>query len=563
MIGVVESAHLSGDKMKTIVLGLVAAVLAATVHAAAPEFTPDGFARHIRVLASDEFEGRAPASPGEKKSVDYIVRQFRAAGLQPGGDPLPGGRRAWTQQVPLGHFQFDGAVNTRVNLRGVVQDWTQGEQLSLRPSQVGMQRLVVDNAPIVFAGYGVKAPERNWDDFKGADLKGKVVLVLVNDPDFETGVGDFGGKAMTYYGRWTYKYEEAARQGALGFLVVHERRSAGYGWTTVKNSIEDVMDVVRANPREAHAPLEGWIQRDATAELLKAAGLDFETLKQQAQTREFRPVELPGVTFSTEFRTKAEQVVSHNVVGILPGKRHPREHVFYTAHWDHLGIGRPDASGDRTYHGAVDNASGVSALIEVARVLARGPRPDRSLVFMSTTAEEKALLGAEYYAMNPLYPLATTVAVLNMDGMNVFGRTRDMSAAGESPLTLLDDMIRIAKSHGLTYTPEQHPENGSYFRNDHFPFAKRGIPALTFGGGSMLESGGSGAADAAYLAYNRDKYHQPADKYDPAWDLRGMVQEMEVFRDLGLDLANSRRWPDWKPGAEFKAARDATRAMRP
>ena len=542
----------------------LACICAGATCALAQQVTPQeqAFHRHIRILASDEFEGRAPASPAEVKTVDYIVREFKAAGLRPGGDLLAGGRRAWTQKVPLRHATFASPVKVSVASGDWSQDWTQGEQVALRPTQTGDDRLAIDKAPIVFVGYGVKAPERNWDDFKGVDLKGKIALVLVNDPDFETGVGDFGGKAMTYYGRWSYKYEEAARQGALGFLVVHERPSAGYGWATVKNSNDDVMDIVRADPRAVHAPLEGWIQRDAAAALLQRAGLDYEALKKLAQSREFRPVDLVGVTMSADYRVKVEDVVTHNVVGALPGKQRPGEYVFYTAHWDHLGIGRPDAKGDRIYNGALDNATGVALLIELARTATRQSRTARSIVFMATTAEEKLLLGAEYYVTQPLYPLAKTAAVLNMDGMNIVGRTRDVSAAGESALTLLDDLKRVAKSQGLDYSPERHPENGSYFRNDHFPFARRGVPALTFSGGADLEVGGREAGEAWGQAYNRDKYHQPADEYDPAWDLRGMVQELRLFNALGRELANSRGWPEWKDGAEFKAARDASGALR-
>jgi len=549
--------------MRVSAFALCAAVSAVSpALAGAADFRPEAFARHIQVLASDEFEGRAPASPGEAKTIDYIVRQFKAAGLKPGGDIVRPGMRAWTQRVPLRHFTFGGPVQVSVTANGAREAWTQGEQLSLSPTQTGIDHLVIVNAPVVFVGYGVTAPERNWNDFKGYDLKGKVALVLVNDPDFETGVGDFGGKAMTYYGRWTYKFEEAARQGAIGFLVVHETHAAGYGWNTVKNSVEDVFDVVRANPKERHALLEGWIQRDAAAGLMQKAGLDFEALKKVAQTREFKPVELQGVTFSADVAIKVQDAASHNVVGIVPGTRHPRETILYTAHWDHLGIGRPDAKGDRIYNGAVDNASGVSMLIELARAFVKAPRPDRSVVFIATTGEEKGFLGTEYYVANPLYPLETTAADLNMDGMNVYGRTRNISAAGESPLTLVDDMIRVGAKHGMAYSPEAHPEYGSYFRNDHFPFAKVGVPALTFGGGTDLEKGGKAAGEAAYEAYKRDKYHQPADEYDPNWDLSGMAQEAEVFFDLGRELANSRVWPQWKAGAEFKAARDATQSQR-
>jgi Zn-dependent M28 family amino/carboxypeptidase len=550
--------------MKQALAFFAVATFAAAAAAAASDasFDTQRLADHIRVLSSDEFEGRGPATRAEQKTVDYISREFKAAGLQPGGDPRPHGARAWTQSVPLSRFSISGPVRIAVTSEGRTQQWTQGDQLIVRAAQTGDRRVDIRDAPVVFIGYGVAAPERRWDDFKGFDMHGKIGLVLVNDPDFETGVGDFGGKAMTYYGRWTYKYEEAARRGALGVLVIHERNPAGYGWATVKNSQDDVFDIIRKNPRAAHATLEGWIQREPAVALLKSAGLDFDALKLQAQTRDFRPVELKGVTLSAGFEVKADRIVTRNVIGVVPGRGHAGEHVMYTAHWDHLGIGRPDASGDRIYHGAVDNASGVSVLIELARAFAHGPRPDRSLVFMATTSEEKGLVGSEYYATNPVYPLATTVAVLNMDGMGVLGRARDVSAAGDSPLTLQDDLVRVAKAHGLALTPEAHPEYGSYFRNDHFPFAKHGVPALTMGLGRDLENGGREASEAAYQSYIRDKYHQPGDKFDPSWDLSGMVQEAELFHDFGAELANGREWPQWKEGAEFKAERDATRALR-
>jgi Zn-dependent M28 family amino/carboxypeptidase len=550
--------------MKKLLLCAAAGVLlAGSALAAEAQFTPQGFARHIQVLGSDAYEGRGPATPAETKTIDYIVNQFKAAGLKPGGDPLKAGGRAWTQNVPLARFRTEGPVKVSVTAGGETQTWTQGDQVAIRAAQTGIKHLSIKDAPVVFVGYGVKAPERNWDDFKGYDLKGKVALVLVNDPDFETGKGDFGGKAMTYYGRWTYKYEEAARQGALGFLVIHETAPASYGWATVKNSnTNEIFDIIRKDPSAVHAPLEGWIQREPTVELFKKAGLDFEALKKVAQTRDFKPVELKGVRFSTDYDIDAQKVVSHNVLGVLPGKGHPNERVFYTAHWDHLGIGEPDARGDRIYNGALDNASGVSALIELARAFAKAPRTDRTVVFMSVTAEEKGLLGTEYYAANPLYPLATTVADLNMDGMDVVGPTKDVTASGDAPLTLQDDMIAVAKQHGYYFSPDPRPEAGHFYRSDHFPFALRGVPALSFGAGDDLVKGGKAAGRAAADAYTKDRYHQPADEYDPKWDLTGMVKEVGVFYDLGRRLADSREWPEWKPGAEFKAARDKTRAQR-
>lgn len=549
--------------MKKLLLGAAAlSVLAALPAYAADPVDARRMAQDIKILSSDAFEGRGPATEGEKKTVAYISEQMKAAGLQPGGD-LKGGARAWTQDVPLARFTTKGPVNVSVKAGGETQAWTQGEQIAIRAAQTGIDRLTVKDAPVVFVGYGVTAPEKKWDDFKGHDLKGKVALVLVNDPDFETGEGDFGGKAMTYYGRWTYKYEEAARQGAVGFLVIHEREPASYGWATVKNSnTNEIFDVIRKNPSEAHAPLEGWVQRDNAVDLFRKAGLDFEALKKQAQTRDFRPVELRGVTFSTDYAVDAQKVVSKNVVGVLPGKTRPEERVFYTAHWDHLGVGLPDARGDKIYNGAVDNASGTAALIELGRAFAKGPRPDRSIVFLAVTAEEKGLLGTEYYADNPLYPLGTTVADLNMDGMNLLGPSKDVTMSGNAPLTLQDDLIKLAGERGLTFSPDPNPQAGSFYRSDHFPFAKRGVPAISFGAGENLAKGGAEAGKAASEAYIKDKYHQPADEYDPNWDLTGLSQEVGLFYEMGRRLANSNVWPEWKEGAEFKAERDKTRSMR-
>jgi Zn-dependent M28 family amino/carboxypeptidase len=547
---------------KLALFAAAAALISGPVLAATPTIDTTVMSNDIKVLSSDAFEGRAPATPAEQKTIGYIAQQFKAAGLQPGGDQTTSGR-SWYQNVPLAEFETDGPVKVSVKAGAETLNWKQGEEVALRAAQTGQSHVTIKDAPVVFIGYGVKAPERNWDDFKGVDLHGKIALVLVNDPDFETGQGDFGGKAMTYYGRWTYKYEEAARQGALGMIVIHERAPAAYGWATVKNSNTNaVFDIIRKDPAGAHSPLEGWIQRDQTVQLFKAAGLDFEALKKQAQTRDFKPVALNGVTWSTDMGVKARKVVSHNVVGVLPGKARPNERVIYTAHWDHLGVGLPDAKGDRIYNGAVDNASGVAELIELARLYKGAPPTDRTVMFMSVTAEEKGLLGSEYYATNPLYPLATTVANINMDSMNVRGRTRDVTSSGSAPLTLQDDLVSVAQTHGLSYSPDPIPEAGHFYRSDHFSFAKRGVPAMSIGAGADLEKGGVEAGRAAAEAYVKDKYHQPADEYDPNWDLSGMVQETEVLYDLGRTLATSREWPEWKAGAEFKAARDKTAAER-
>ena len=548
--------------------GLGLAGLATAASAADARFDPARLSAHVKVLASDAFEGRGPATAGETKTVAYITEQFRAAGLQPAGDLLPDGGRAWTQDVPLARFGIKGPVAVSVTAGGAAETWTQGEQVALRAAATGADRVSVKDAPVVFVGYGVTAPERRWDDFKGVDLKGKVALVLVNDPDFETGPdnkngGDFGGKAMTYYGRWTYKYEEAARQGAIGFLVIHETAPASYGWATVKNSNTiSIFDIIRDDPTKAHAPLEGWIQRDAAEGLFRKAGLDFEALKKQAQTRDFRPVALPGVTFSTDYAVDVAKIVSKNVVGVVPGVRRPDERVIYTAHWDHLGVGPPDAKGDTIYNGAVDNADGIASLIELGRAFAQAPKPRRSVMFLAVTAEEKGLLGSEYYAAHPLYPLATTVADLNMDALSVGGPARDFSTSGDAPLTLQDDLAAVGRTLGRTYSPDPQPEAGRFFRSDHFPFAKAGVPAISFKSGEDLLKGGRAAGAAAGKDYVTNRYHQPADEWRADWDLTGIAADLTLLYGLGAKLASGAEWPSWKPGAEFKAERDKTAGER-
>jgi len=547
-----------------VLLAAGAALVGAGAFAAAQgPIDPARIKADIKIVSADAFEGRGPATPGETKTVNWLVSQYKAMGLQPGGDKLKGGGRSWTQAVPLAEFETEGPVDVSVKAGNETLTWKQGDEVALRAAQTGQTRVDIKNAPVVFVGYGVTAPERNWDDYKGVDLRGKIALMLVNDPDYETGVGDFGGKAMTYYGRWTYKYEEGARRHALGVLVIHETGPASYGWPTVRNSnINAVFDIVRKDPAAAHAPLEGWIQRDRTVALFKAAGLDFEALKRLAQTRNFKPVNLTNVSFSTDFRVKAQKVVSDNVVALKPGRTHPDEYVIFSAHWDHLGIGPPDAKGDRIYNGAIDNGSGTAALVEIARAFAEAPAPQRSVLFMNVTAEEKGLLGSEYYAGDPLYPLAKTVANLNMDVLSPGAGEHDVTARGAGGLTLQDDLIKVAKAHGRYFTPDPRPEAGGFFRSDHFSFAKRGVPALSIGSGVDFIEGGKAAGLKAGEEYNTKHYHQPSDEFDPAWNTAGMAADADLIYDLGRQLANSREWPVWKEGSEFKAARDKTEAQR-
>lgn len=549
--------------MKRLVLcALITSACPLALAATPPSFSPQRLSQGVKVLSSDAFEGRGPATPAERKTIDYVVAQMQDAGLQPGGD-LKDGKRAWTQAVPLLRSAIIGTPQITLTGNGKSQALTQGQEIAIRAPLDGSRAVNINALPLVFVGYGVTAPERHWDDYKGVDLKGKIAVVLINDPDFETGHGDFGGKAMTYYGRWTYKYEEAARRGAAGVLVVHETAPASYGWATVKNSNTNTMfDIVRDHPAATHTPMEGWIQHDLAVSMFKHAGLDFAALKKQAQTRDFRPVTLKGESLSAAFKVDSSIITSHNIVGRIEGSKHPDQTIIYSAHWDHLGVGVPDAKGDRIYNGAVDNATGTAALIELARAFAKAPRPQRSIVFLNVTAEEKGLLGSEYYAANPLYPLATTVGVLNVDALDPSGPTRDFTISGSAKLDLLDDLIAAARPFHMTYTPDSNPAAGYFFRSDHFSFAKRGVPAVSFGSGEDLIDGGLRAGKAAAADYTANRYHQPGDEWQADWPFTGMARDLELLYTVGSDLANSQQWPNWSTDSEFRAARDASAAQR-
>ena len=548
--------------MKRVLTGALALSLSSALMAATPTFDASRINADVKELSSDAYEGRSPATEGERKTVAWLSNAMAQAGVEPGGD-LVDGKRLWTQAVPLLMSDIVGDPSLSIGKTGAHQRLTQREQIAVRPSQDGSRQVSLVDAPLVFVGYGVHAPERNWDDFKGVDLAGKIMVVLVNDPDFETGEGDFDGKGMTYYGRWTYKYEEAARQGAAGVLIVHETAPASYGWATVAGSNANTMfDVVRADPKAAHTALEGWIQRDLAVQLFADAGLDFEQLKAAAQTRAFQPVALEGQTFSADFAVKSEQIVSHNVVGRIPGTTHPDETIIYSAHWDHIGVGEPDARGDRIFNGAADNASGSAAVLEMARGWMAGPRPQRSAVFLFVTAEEKGLLGSEYYANNPLYPLETTAAVINVDGAATMGPSRDFGIYGSADVQLLDQLIEVAGRWDVRYTPDSKPEAGLFFRSDHFPFAKRGVPAVSYGAGQDLVEGGVEAGRAAAAEYNVNRYHQQADEWQPEWTFAGAARDLEILYTLGHELANSRQWPAWGASSQFGEQRRSSDDQR-
>ncbi|PTQ10308.1 peptidase M20 [Sphingomonas oleivorans] len=517
----------------------------------------------VRTLASEEFEGRAPGTAGETKTIDYLSRQFAALGLEPGGE-----NGGWTQTVPLVRTQIGAPAAMRATQGGKARRLVQSRDIYVSTVR-NVDRVAIRNAPIVFVGYGVTAPERKWDDFKGADLKGKIALFLVNDPDFEAAptdpvAGRFGGRTMTYYGRWTYKYEEAARRGAIGALIVHEAAGAGYGWDTVIAPGGGNYDIVRAPGAPERAALQGWLDRTAAADLLRGAGLDLETLKAQARRADFRPVELKATRFTADLPVTASRIDSHNVLAKLPGTKHPDETIMFAGHWDAYGIGKPDAQGRTVRAGANDDALGLAGVLELARVFAAGPRPERTLVFAAWTAEERGLLGSEAYGEKPLYPLEKTVANLTLDVLQTAGPARDVILIGKGQGRLEDDLARAAAAQGRTVSPEALPERGLFYRADHFSLARRGVPVLllmALGGGADLVEGGRAAGDK-WLADYMACYHQPCDAWSPDWDLRGAAADVALFHSIASDLANSRRWPDWHESSEFRAIRNATATKR-
>ena len=420
----------------------------------------------------------------------------------------------------------------------------------------------VRNAPLVFVGYGTHAPERGWSDFKDLDVSGKVIVALVNDPDFETGEGVFGGEAMTYYGRWTYKYEEAARRGAAGILVIHETEPASYPWGVIANSgNNESLDIVREDPAATHTALQGWMHVDIASQIFDAAGTTYEDAKSMAQKSDFQPMDM-GASIDVRLRSESEQIAAKNVVGILPGNARSDEHIVFTGHHDHLGVGSPDETGDTIYNGAIDNATGLALMIEMGRAFVDHGGTDRSLVFLAVGAEESGLLGAKNYAENPLYPLATTAGVINTDAPGVHGPTRDFSISGSAKLGLLDIMIEEAGKLGRRYSPDPNPAAGGFFRSDHFAFAQVGVPAVSFSSGGDLVEGGTERAAQISAAYAADDYHQQSDEWSPDWDLTGIVNDAKLIFAVADRLGNREDWPNWADGSEFKALRDASADAR-
>ena len=534
------------------------------VAASESPISPARMSATVKTLASDAFEGRAPGTRGEQKTVEYLIRRFRALGLQPAGE-----HGGWTQPVPLVHNTAGVPTRLEVSVGGSILPLVAGRDISPRSIRP-LSQVTIHDAPMVFVGYGVAAPERDWDDYKGFDLVGKVAVFLVNDPHFEASPSEpvarkFGGPAMTYYGRWTYKFEEAARRGAIAALVIHETAAAGYDWKVASSTVVGSYDIVRSAHETQPVLMQAWIARESAVTLFMKAGLDFEALKQQARDPDFRPIELRGARFSIEMPVTTERVRSRNVLAKLPGSTRKDEVILFGAHWDAYGVGPPDAQGQTLRRGANDDALGIAGVLELARAFARGPRTERTLLFAAWTAEEAGLFGSETFAVRPLFALERTVANMTIDVMQTAGPARDVVLIGAGQNELEDDLARAAHAQGRTVTPDPQPGRGLFFRADHFSFAKRGVPTLllmALGGGEDLVSGGRMAGDAWVADYTAHCYHTPCDAWSPNWDLRGAAQDVELLYRIGRDLGNSRRWPEWRPTSEFKAIRDTSRAVR-
>lgn len=520
----------------------------------------------VKTLADDTFEGRGPGTPVGEAAAAWIAAEMTRVGLEPGGDD-----GTYFQKVAMVNQTIDAEQSY---LTFTAPDGTEMPTVLKEDSVIWTKHQDADEisfepSDVVFVGYGVVAPEYDWNDYADQDYTGKTVVILVNDPGFATGDAElFKGKAMTYYGRWTYKFEEAARQGAAAAIIVHETEPAAYGWDVVKNSWSGAQsDLVRADGGANRAQVEGWITRDMAEKLFSTAGMDFEAMKTAAKTRGFQAAPLTGVKATGEIVQTIDELDSRNVIGILPGTTQPDEYVLYTAHWDHLGkktgakTGAPgeDFYDDQIFNGAVDNATGVSALLELAEAFAQEPH-ERSIMFLSVTLEESGLLGSEYFAENPTVPLNKIVAGLNMDGALPVGPTNNMVVIGYGASELEDRLAEILKADNRVVTPDGKPEAGYFYRSDHISLAKRGVPMLYADGGEDKVDGGIAAGKAAAAAYTAERYHKPMDEYSDDWDLSGFAQDIQALYTVGEGIADSSDWPTWYAGNEFEAARKASLA---
>jgi Zn-dependent M28 family amino/carboxypeptidase len=521
------------------------------IEAAMKGITADDMKSYISVLASDDFLGRAPATVGEEKTISYLAEQYKKEGLEPANNG------SYFQEMSLLKLTADPAM--KLHITGGKND------LSLMYSDdfIGgtpqaSDLIKVDNSDIVFVGYGINSPENGWDDYEGADVKGKTVLMLVNDPGYATSDSTlFNGRAMTYYGRWTYKYEEAARQGAEAAIIIHETGAAAYPWGVVQNSWAGPQFYLEDNELAASdLQFKGWVTTESAKRIFESAGMDYEQLTKAAATKGFRSVNM-NLRASVQFKNKVEHAKSNNVAALWPGKERPDEFVIYTAHWDHFGVNNT-FKGDSILNGAVDNATGTAALLEIAKAFTMlRQRQERSILFLNVTCEEQGLLGSEYYAENPLFPLEKTAGVINIDAMNILGKTKDMTIVGYGNSQLDDYAIAVLEKHGRYANPDPTPEKGGYFRSDHFSFAKAGVPSLNLSKGVDDIEHGKEWGLAESERWTMENYHKPSDNYEPdKWNFDGMVEDLKVYFEVGYDLSNTDKFPDWNPGVPFKALRD-------
>jgi Zn-dependent M28 family amino/carboxypeptidase len=553
----------SGEKMKQKILGafLSLVILAffgcagtseeQRLQPALDSIAAQDLANDTEILSSDAFQGRAPASEGEEKTVAFLQEEFQKLGLKPGNG------QSFFQEIPMVVIAADPAATLEIS------GGKAPVAFSFKDDFVaGTQRVTEDvslaGSDVVFAGYGIVAPEYNWNDYEGLDVRGKTVVVLVNDPGFATeDPALFSGRTMTYYGRWTYKYEEAARQGAAGLFIVHETEPAAYPWSVVQNGwTGPQFNLVSEDNNMSRCAVEGWLHLDAARKMFQSAGLSYDELKAAAAQPGFKAIPL-RLKASLTLKNSIRNVTSRNVVALLPGSKRPDEYIIYMAHWDHFGM-NPALEGDQIFNGAVDNATGSAALIELAEAFRKLKRPpQRSILFLSVTGEEQGLLGSEYYATHPLFPTAKTVAAINMDALNVYGRMKDITVIGYG-LSDLDGYIEAAaQEQGRTVNPDPTPEHGSYFRSDHFSFARQGIPAVYPSGGVDSVEHGKEWGLAQKAKFTAENYHKPSDEFDPNWDLSGAVDDLRLLFKVGYRLAMESTFPNWKEGVDYRATRDA------
>lgn len=518
---------------------------------AANSISAEHLKEYISMLASDDFGGRAPASAGEEKTINYLAEQFKKLGLEPAANG------SWFQEVSLVKLTADPSMKFIVSTTGEKLNFTFAEDF-IGGTPLTKDQVRIDNSDMIFVGYGINAPEYNWNDYEGLDVKGKTVVILVNDPGYATGdTSLFTGKAMTYYGRWTYKYEEAARQGAKAAVIIHETGAAGYPWTVVRNSWSGPQFYPEENLfTNSELEFKGWVTTDAAKKIFEAAGMNYDEQIKSAAVRGFKPVPM-NIKASVEFKNAVEHTKSNNVAALLPGSGKAGEYIIYTAHWDHLGI-NPSFTGDSILNGAVDNATGTAALLEIARAFTNLPETqDRSILFLAVTGEEQGLLGSEYYAENPIFPLNKTVGVINMDALNIFGTTKDMTVVGFGNSQLDNFAVRVLESHGRYASPDPTPEKGGYFRSDHFSFAKEGVPSLYLSKGVDNAEHGKEWGLQVSEKWIQDNYHKPSDNYEPEnWDFKGMIDDIRIYFEIGYELSISNEFPEWNAGFPFKSLRD-------